>query len=202
MQGSPRADYPPPLVPLDPVAKPADPFGPPTALPRVGPSNITGCDYAISNNFTATDVIPLPGRDAQVPKVTTWAEFVNVLQAGNLYVNVHNTQVPAGIIRGHLVSIAAGGSGTAGTTGTGGDTTGTTGAGDGTTGSTGTGAESTGSGGTTGGETAGTTGAGGDTTGTGETVDGNTSDSAGDGATGSSTGTAGNTAGDGGSGMK
>jgi hypothetical protein len=66
--------------------------------------DILGCTYSRSDSFGPGDIIPLPGRpgDSEVPPVRSWEEFVSALEAGKLYVNVHNNIMPAGIIRGNL----------------------------------------------------------------------------------------------------
>ena len=43
--GSPSQDYPPPLVPIEPPTKPADPFAPPNRLPQISPVTVKGCSY-------------------------------------------------------------------------------------------------------------------------------------------------------------
>eukprot|EP00775_Hariotina_reticulata_P002354 gene2354-2660_t len=68
--GAPNADYPPPLIPLEPYVKPPNPFAPPTQLPRLCPAlNIYSCSYNVQGSFTASDISPLPGRDAATPAV-------------------------------------------------------------------------------------------------------------------------------------
>eukprot|EP00878_Enallax_costatus_P026851 GHUV01028855.1.p1 GENE.GHUV01028855.1~~GHUV01028855.1.p1 ORF type:complete len:219 (+),score=45.27 GHUV01028855.1:2-658(+) len=105
--GSPKADYPPPLVPLEPFVKPANPFGPPTSLPLLCPPvDIVGCSYTKTGSFIAADITPLPGKepqgDKEVPKVANWSDFLKALKAGDIYVNVHSLKMPAGLIRANL----------------------------------------------------------------------------------------------------
>lgn len=81
MQGSVSADYPPPLIPLEPYDKPTDPFGPPALLPQLCPPvDIVGCTYNKQGSFQASDIIPLPGRagDPEVPAVNNWDDFLAV----------------------------------------------------------------------------------------------------------------------------
>jgi hypothetical protein len=79
LQGSSKADYPPPLFPLEPYAKPANPFGPPELLPQLCPNfTITGSAYTKEGSFSEGDIIALPGRDDEVPAVNNWDEFLEV----------------------------------------------------------------------------------------------------------------------------
>jgi hypothetical protein len=108
LQGSPRADFVPPLIPLEPYVKPADPFAPPNLLPQLCPPvDIIGCSYTAMGSFTDADITPLLGRepqgDLEAPSVTSWSEFLEVLKDGKIYANVHNKLLPAGLMRGNLV---------------------------------------------------------------------------------------------------
>ena len=53
-----------------------------------------------ADNQTCADVLGTP--------ITTLAELVQAIEAGNVYVNVHSEQNPTGEIRGQLTSITAG----------------------------------------------------------------------------------------------
>jgi hypothetical protein len=108
-QGSTKADYPPPLIPLEPYVKPADPFAPPNLLPQLCPPvNITGCSYTAKGSFTDADITPLAGRapegDMEVPTVETFADFVKALKDGKIYINIHSKLAPGNLIRGNLSS--------------------------------------------------------------------------------------------------
>eukprot|EP00882_Tetradesmus_deserticola_P025646 GHRQ01028187.1.p1 GENE.GHRQ01028187.1~~GHRQ01028187.1.p1 ORF type:complete len:280 (+),score=60.91 GHRQ01028187.1:313-1152(+) len=109
--GSASADYPPPLIPLEPYGKPSNPFAPPTLLPRLCPAiTIKGCTYFKEGSFSSADVIPLPGRQPvggnEVPTVENWPDFLQALAAGKIYINVHSLQFPPGLIRGNLVPVS------------------------------------------------------------------------------------------------
>eukprot|EP00879_Flechtneria_rotunda_P000120 GHRR01000180.1.p1 GENE.GHRR01000180.1~~GHRR01000180.1.p1 ORF type:complete len:425 (+),score=148.19 GHRR01000180.1:224-1498(+) len=122
--GSANADYPPPLIPLEPYGKPTDPLAPPALLPQLCPPiNVVGCSYTKEGTFLASDIIPLVGRqplgDPEVPTITSWDQFLSALKDGKIYVNVHSLQMPAGLIRGNLESAGSVGGGSSSTTGSG-----------------------------------------------------------------------------------
>ena len=57
-------------------------------------------DYAITGTASATDLVP---RAAQ--GINSWEDFLQALQLGNIYVNVHSTNNPGGEIRGQVVRV-------------------------------------------------------------------------------------------------
>jgi CHRD domain len=57
-------------------------------------------DYAITGTASATDLVP---RAAQ--GINSWEDFLQALQLGNIYMNVHSTANPGGEIRGQVVRV-------------------------------------------------------------------------------------------------
>jgi hypothetical protein len=57
-------------------------------------------DFAITGTASATDLVP---RAAQ--GINSWDDFVQALQLGNVYANVHSTNNPGGEIRGQVVRV-------------------------------------------------------------------------------------------------
>lgn len=57
-------------------------------------------------SFNASDIAPLAGRepvgDLEAPSVLNFTDFVRVLKAGKIYMNVHSKLSPAGLMRGNL----------------------------------------------------------------------------------------------------
>jgi len=57
-------------------------------------------DFAISGTASATDLVQ---RAAQ--GINSWEDFIQALQLGNVYMNVHSTANPGGEIRGQVVRV-------------------------------------------------------------------------------------------------
>lgn len=57
-------------------------------------------DFAITGTASATSLVP---RAAQ--GINSWEDFVQALQLGNIYVNVHSTANPGGEIRGQVTRV-------------------------------------------------------------------------------------------------
>lgn len=57
-------------------------------------------DFDIQGTASATSLVP---RAAQ--GINSWDDFVQALQLGNIYVNVHSTANPGGEIRGQVVRV-------------------------------------------------------------------------------------------------
>jgi hypothetical protein len=75
----------------------------PVVLPFFGstskPFNSTrGCDTLAEGTRTSANLQVQPGKG-----ISTWADFIKALVAGNTYVNVHTTAHTGGEIRGQLV---------------------------------------------------------------------------------------------------
>jgi len=67
----------------------------PIILPFAGvPAAISG---TFSGTVTAADLLPSPPNG-----INTFADAINAIEAGNTYVNVHNSIFPGGEIRGQL----------------------------------------------------------------------------------------------------
>ncbi|GBF87587.1 hypothetical protein Rsub_00298 [Raphidocelis subcapitata] len=101
--GANYVDFPPPLVPLEPASKPADPTAPPTRLPQLTPPLVFfGCRGS-QGSFGEGDFVPLP--DSPLPTVepvTSFDKFASKLDAGEIYANVHSVAHPAGEARGNF----------------------------------------------------------------------------------------------------
>jgi hypothetical protein len=57
-------------------------------------------DYAISGTASATDLTVRPANG-----INSWEDFIQALQLGNVYMNVHSTANPGGEIRGQVVRV-------------------------------------------------------------------------------------------------
>lgn len=57
-------------------------------------------DYGLTGTASATDLVP---RAAQ--GINSWEDFLQALQLGNLYLNVHSTNNAGGEIRGQIVRV-------------------------------------------------------------------------------------------------
>lgn len=57
-------------------------------------------DYAITGTASATDLV-----QRAVQGINSWEDFLQALQLGNIYVNVHSTANPGGEIRGQVTRV-------------------------------------------------------------------------------------------------
>jgi hypothetical protein len=57
-------------------------------------------DYAISGTASAADLTARPANG-----INSWEDFIQALQLGNVYMNVHSTANPGGEIRGQVIRV-------------------------------------------------------------------------------------------------
>lgn len=73
----------------------------PIILPFTAPGPPAAPSGAFAGTLTAADLMPSPANG-----ITTFADAINAIQAGNTYVNIHTGTFPNGEIRGQLVVTA------------------------------------------------------------------------------------------------
>ncbi len=102
--GGADRDFPPPIVALEPEAKPADPTAPPQALPKLSPPLDIGRGFGRKHCRTVQVTSSPQALIVVAGGPPTWGDLLQALRDGNVYANAHTVAHPEGEIRGNFYS--------------------------------------------------------------------------------------------------